>query len=725
MNRRPEHHVSWRSLNAPPELEAKRRMKHSKLVSSKLANPRIVHALLTMSCVWAFVTSALAAPEAHILRIDPRASTQSGNPVITTVVEVQQSKRISQATAECATLKGNARLGCMAEALEKPLYTTFPFPEQQATFTVSVDNTDQLAKLISVESWGKSQQQPGVGTAWLILVDADNRIRRSFDDARKVASQFVDSMGPNDIVNVMFFSDRQVFKDSGWLPVAKKREASSFIDSVSGTISSQGRNRPLLTIIKNAATDGFKALGNAGEKVEVPLHQAMVVLSTGFGGTDPATTGPGAIKLSEYMTNGRFPEDNTVLPKTPVPVVSVYFPTKTFDEFANNSLEFMENMANPQIGGFFNIVQEGEGATRANSIVSAVRKRFSKMYIAKWRVSCIAPTVTQSFQLVFRNVNPPIAGDASFKDVPIGVDPTTWPLDVNVERTKSDASDGIYPGGTVKVYGDFCWGGDASRAEVYFVPAGQALPTDLSGGSPEQAKQAQQQLISQGMRGEAIQAADTFAEFKVPDNDKLIHGSGSSAVARVLVYDNKARRISGATAETIVTLKARSAPFPFVLVLGALFGVTVVALLVAVVVRSGGRKKQRAASPPPAAPVAYNPAAPPVAAPAAPAPAVGPPPAEPTRAVLQGGSGVFTVVPNMEMRVGRDASSCAILLTEPQVSSVHASVKLEAGQLLVRDENSNNGTFIAGNRLMAGQWTPVPHGCSLRFGPDEFFARLE
>jgi hypothetical protein len=196
-----------------------------------------------------------------------------------------------------------------------------------------------------------------------------------------------------------------------------------------------------------------------------------------------------------------------------------------------------------------------------------------------------------------------------------------------------------------------------------------------------------------------------------------------------LVYDNKARRISGATAETILTVKARSAPFPIVLVLGALFGLTVVGLLVAVVVRSGGRKKQRGGGPAPTAPVAYNPGAPMgmgAAMPVAPNPAaVGPVPQNPTRAVLQGSSGVFTIVPNMEMRVGRDAANCAILLTEPQVSSVHATVKLEAGQLMVRDENSNNGTFVAGVRVAAGQWCPVPHSSSLHFGPDEFFARLE
>ncbi|HEX2731756.1 MAG TPA: FHA domain-containing protein [Polyangiaceae bacterium] len=688
-------------------------------------------------CCLGFTDRATAAPEAHILRIDPRTSSSSGNPVITTVIEVQQSKRISQATAECAVQKGSARLACMAQALEAPLYTSFPFPEQNALFMVTVDGTDRLSKLLSVEDWGKSQKQPGVGTAWLILVDADARMGASFADARTVAEQFVSLMGPNDIANVMFFNDRQVFKDSGWLPSAKKAQAKSFVASVPDTVASQGRNRPLLTIIKTAATDGFKALGNAGEKVEVPLHQAMVVLSTGFGGADPSTTGPAAIQLSEYMTNGRFPEDNTALPKTPVPVISIYFPTKTFDEFANNSLEFMQNMANPQIGGFFNVVQAGEGEGRAAGIVNAVRKRFSKMYLVKWRVSCIAPSVTQTFQLVFKDTNPPIIGDATFKNVPIGIDPTTWPLDVNVQQTQSDAGDGVYPGGKIKVYGDFCWGGDKGRAEVYFVPAGQALPADLSGGTPEQAKQAQQQLVSMGMRGEAISSADGFAEFQIPDNEKLIHGSGSAAVARLLVYDNVAHRMSAATAESIVTVKARTAPFPLIPILGGAFGLVVIALVLVVVLRGGGKNKRRAVAQPGPSPAGY-PGAPaggygaapgygasPYAAPPAPVHNFGPAPVNPSRAVLQGSAGVFTVVPGMEMRVGRDAATCAILLNDGQVSSFHASVKLENGTVFVRDENSNNGTFVQGTRIAPGQWVALGHGSSVRFGPGEFGVRLE
>jgi pSer/pThr/pTyr-binding forkhead associated (FHA) protein len=59
------------------------------------------------------------------------------------------------------------------------------------------------------------------------------------------------------------------------------------------------------------------------------------------------------------------------------------------------------------------------------------------------------------------------------------------------------------------------------------------------------------------------------------------------------------------------------------------------------------------------------------------------------------------------------------------VSSFHATVKLEGGHLFVRDENSNNGTFIQGVRISASQWAPVPHGGSLRFGPDAFTVRLE
>src|SRR5262249_13446561 len=79
---------------------------------------------------------------------------------------------------------------------------------------------------------------------------------------------------------------------------------------------------------------------------------------------------------------------------------------------------------------------------------------------------------------------PQIQGDATFKNVPVGIDPTTWPLDIDYEATEKAAKkDPIYPGGTIKVFGNFCWAGNASRAEIYMVPKSQTPPPSIAAGS--------------------------------------------------------------------------------------------------------------------------------------------------------------------------------------------------------------------------------------------------
>jgi hypothetical protein len=97
----------------------------------------------------------------------------------------------------------------------------------------------------------------------------------------------------------------------------------------------------------------------------------------------------------------------------------------------------------------------------------------------------------------------------------------------------------------------------------------------------------------------------------------------------------------------------------------------------------------------------------------------------PSKALIVGQSGQFPILPGSEVRVGRDPSQCAVALSEPRVSGVHSTLKFEAAQLWVRDEQSNNGTFIAGERIPPGAWTMVPPGQQLRFGPVEFDVRLE
>jgi len=451
------------------------------------------------------------------------------------------------------------------------------------------------------------------------------------------------------------------------------------------------------------------------------------------------------------MTKGRFPENNEVLPKTPVPVISIWLPSKVVEEFSANAREFMEGLANTEIGGFFSVVRDKQEARAAN-IVNSVRTRFNKMWIVKWQVSCVAPTITQTFKLFFANVTPPMGGDATFQNVPVGIDPTTWPIDIDREQTEKEAKKNpIHPGGSVKVYGNFCWGGNENQAEIYMVPKNQAAPTSLQGGNLEDAKTAQKKLISEGMKGKATSAGDTVVEFDLPSSEKFLVGKGDQMTARMILYDNKARRTSAITQDKILTVKAQEAPLNLYLIGGITFGSVVVLLLIVSIFRGGGGRKRGAAAAAPRPIIAGGAAAPtpsPYAAPPqpqspydAPAPMMGGPPpgadygygAAPamgpvhgaTRATLSGGQGIFTVLSGSEMRAGRDGAACQILLTEPRVSGTHATVKFEGGQLLVRDEGSNNGTFVNGQRIAAQVWTPVPNGTMLRFGPVEFNVRLE
>ncbi len=105
------------------------------------------------------------------------------------------------------------------------------------------------------------------------------------------------------------------------------------------------------------------------------------------------------------------------------------------------------------------------------------------------------------------------------------------------------------------------------------------------------------------------------------------------------------------------------------------------------------------------------------------------PPANPyqsfSAAVLSGATGAHAVRGDQEIRVGRDPAQCGVLLHEPRVSGLHATLKWEGNQLWVRDEQSNNGTWVDGTRTAPSVWTPVRAGASVRFGPIDFGVRYE
>jgi len=373
----------------------------------------------------AFASEASAAPQAQLLRIDPRAAQTDGSPILTTVLELTQAKRVDELINVCNNMQGDARFDCIANEMEKPgaLYSSFDFPEKNAFFTVAIppEFPDFPAQFKDKARWGDKIGQPGVGTAWVILVDAAGSMGPRYDEAKAVATSFVNTMGPQDIVVVKFFNDRGVIADSGW--TNSKQAAQSVIDSTS-LGAKGGRVRPLGSIVQQGIVDSFTQLGNVGVDVSVPLHQAVVLLSNGTAGADATSSAANAMIMKKFFNGGRFPEDNTVVPKMPLPMISIWFPNKEYEEFFENAEGFMKNLANPEIGGYFSIVRDKQGS-RGPAIVNAVRSRFAKMHIVRWKLSCVAPSLTQSFKLVFNNTQPQMLGDSTFQNVPIGFDPST------------------------------------------------------------------------------------------------------------------------------------------------------------------------------------------------------------------------------------------------------------------------------------------------------------
>ena len=827
-------------------------------------------AWITLLAILLFAQTSFAAPEAHILRIDPRAGVQDGQPILTTVIELVQFTPMSEVVtnAGCGSQRGDALLDCISNAVEQKnvMWKAFQFPDPGARLLVRVDGGENPAKLHSKATWGASTKDPLVGTAWLIALDASSLMGPRYTDAREVANQIINALGPNDIAKLIIFDDRisPYVANSPWVPAAQKAQLVKILQANPSPSPSHQRARPLFNQLKNI-TKSFGDLGNTDSIQNIPMHQAMVLLSNGSGREDAASAAISAEGLKQYFNKGRFPEDNPLAPKTPLPVISIFFPNAkgfTNDVYAMNDLQFMQDIANPEIGGFFDIVRAGQGVSKATTILSLIKARFNAMWVVKWRLSCLASTAEQTFNLVFQG-STPIKPDGSFRDVPIGIDPTSWPLDINMAQTKAEAeANPVHPGGTFRVYGDFCWGGDKNRAEAYFVPAGTNPNQSINKNDPDVAKKAIQHLVAQNMRGGSVEAGDTFVVLNVPDEEKILEGEGENMITRLVVYDNKAKRGSGVTAETVITLKASKKPFNLPLILGAAGIVVVILLLVVVLLRGGGGggKGKRSNQPPPApiiaggggppyggappygggggnyppagggygaapeniAPQAYvapaaAPAAPPVlaagppppeprpaepggggyplasaggapievrcpacsmttlampgqasvcfscgqplpkdiataalaAAPAATSAAPGgqgsapafpltsalqaqqlePPPnpygTTPTSATIVGAAGQFAIRSGVEVRVGRDPAACPITLTEPRVSGVHATLQFEGGQLSVRDEGSNNGTYVSGTRIPAHVWTPVFAGASLRFGPVEFTVKID
>jgi hypothetical protein len=555
--------------------------------------------LLSFALIFLLGVPALAFPRAKIIRIDPRAAETDGAPVLSTVIEIAESKNLTDVLGPCLSMTGNGFDACAGEALSRPrsLFAPYDFPEKNAVFTVKVGGGDTAAKFVSKHKWGASSNIVGVGTAWLVIIDVSAKMGNQVDDAKAVATALVNSMRPQDIGDVVTIGDGSFpSRDSKWQTAANKAALLAVINAAGKEVST-GRSRPLFNTIKTASINAFSQLGNSGSLTS-PMHHAMVVLSSGNAGGDPQTNGAIASEFARKASAGRL-DDNPSTPKTPLPVISIYFPSKSLtEELTRNARDFMVNLTNPDVGGYFNVVVNN-GAAAGPGIVAAIRDRFDQMFLILWRVPCVERSSTQTFNLNFLDVKPQIVGDGSFANVPVGINPMTWPLDLDKTYTVQIANrDPVYPGGRFKIFGNFCWGSDHNRAQVYFIPAGSKPPPRVGMNDVEKMKKIQKQLVAMNMLGKPIRATDSTLEVDAPDSEKILNGSGKSAVVRIVVFDSEAKRMSGATATTILTLKATEKPFPVIYFAIGGFALVIILLFIIILLRGGGGGRR----PPPAMP---------------------------------------------------------------------------------------------------------------------------
>ncbi|MCH2109953.1 MAG: FHA domain-containing protein, partial [Polyangiaceae bacterium] len=87
------------------------------------------------------------------------------------------------------------------------------------------------------------------------------------------------------------------------------------------------------------------------------------------------------------------------------------------------------------------------------------------------------------------------------------------------------------------------------------------------------------------------------------------------------------------------------------------------------------------------------------------------------RAALIGDDVRLTVLDGKILKIGRDPSRATALLKDPQVSGLHASLRLQNGLLHVRDEGSSAGTRLESVRLEPGEWQELKEGDELELGP--------
>ncbi len=504
---------------------------------------RVVAAALACVTSLAWTTVARAAPEVHVLGVDTRDGLAAGRPIVTTLVTVEQTRPVSEIVRSCA--RPADRLACWEERLATPgaFGAPFPFPRDHARFVVRVGDEDRALELVDATRWLDAPSTARAGTAWIVALDASASMGARYEDARASVYMLVQAMRPQDLVDLVVFDDRGILRDTKWKTFTERNAIVTALSMDAHVAPPHTGERRLPAMLQMIAEGGMASLYARDDPNGPPLHRAMVVLSSGSGRADAVA----AEIARAAFDNGRFTDRGVALPKTPLPVVAIWFPAKsTIDPSTDRGAQTMLGIASIASGGSFVIARPDAGrAPVPAATFTNVRARFDRMWIVRWRMPCANPTVEQSFTLAIEGTAPAIVPDATFKDVLIGVAPTDWPIDVDADATAVRIA---APGDVVTVRGRFCWASDPKRVEAFFFAPGGT--------------KSMSEIRAEDVRGEVLDVSATAVKVRIPSRTRALVGDGAGVV-RLALVDTVARR-SSATGAGAIAIPIAAAEKPTV-----------------------------------------------------------------------------------------------------------------------------------------------------------------
>lgn len=195
---------------------------------------------------------------------------------------------------------------------------------------------------VAVPSAGEGTTEPaGCGPrAWLVMIDSSQAMKQRFGDVQKIAGALIEGLGGDDFVQVQFFDDVAVVKQSLWLKAGESQPAEDLVTS-SAPLPAKGRHKALASIVEA----GLAA--NPGTPSNAVL--TVVVLTDGDGAIGSEAD---AARIGSSSQEG---------------VIVLWFPRPMPEEMLDHAQQYARGMAGPR--GLF-VAFDGIGTDAVESKIA-------------------------------------------------------------------------------------------------------------------------------------------------------------------------------------------------------------------------------------------------------------------------------------------------------------------------------------------------------------------